>query len=73
MAKKENYGDMLGNLHEIIDTLETDELSLEESMKKYEEGVKLVNKLYKTLNGLEGKITKIKENVEVELEGKNEN
>lgn len=73
MAKKETYGDMIENLHGIIDELENEELSLEDSMKRYEDGVKLINKLYKTLNGLEGKITKIKDNVEVEFEGKNEN
>lgn len=72
MAKKEAYGDMLINLEEIVNELEIDNLSLEESMKKYEDGVKLVNKLYKTLNLLEGKITKIKDNMELEFERENE-
>ena len=39
-------------------------------MKSYEEGVKIVNKLYKTLNTLEGKISIIKEK-EVEFEDGN--
>ena len=47
--------------------MEKNELPLEELMKEYEGGIKLINKLYKTLNALEGKITVIKENMEVEL------
>ena len=46
MAKKESYNDMLNNLEEILSTLEKDELSLEEAMKEYEKGSKLINKLY---------------------------
>ena len=47
--------------------MENNELPLEDLMKEYESGVKLINKLYKTLNSLEGKLTTIKENMEVEL------
>lgn len=65
MAKKESYNDMLKNLEVILSTLENDNLSLEEAMKEYEKGSKLVNKLYKTLDTLEGKFLTIKENAEV--------
>ena len=65
MAKKESYNDMLNNLEEILSTLEKDELSLEEAMKEYEKGSKLINKLYKSLDNLEGKFITIKENIEV--------
>lgn len=65
MAKKESYNDMLNNLEVILSTLENDELSLEEAMKEYEKGSKIVNKLYKTLDALEGKFLTIKENAEV--------
>jgi len=65
MAKKESYNDMLNNLKAILYTLENDELSLEDAMKEYEKGSKIVNKLYKTLDGLEGKFLTIKENAEV--------
>ena len=34
-------------------------------MKEYEKGSKIVNKLYKTLDALEGKFLTIKENAEV--------
>lgn len=65
MAKKESYNDMLNNLEAILSTLENDELSLEDAMKEYEKGSKIVNKLYKTLDALEGKFLTIKENTEV--------
>ena len=65
MAKKESYNDMLNNLEVILSTLENDELSLEDAMKEYEKGSKIVNKLYKTLDTLEGKFLTIKENSEV--------
>ncbi|MDD6795947.1 MAG: exodeoxyribonuclease VII small subunit, partial [Clostridiaceae bacterium] len=41
---------------------------LDQSMKAYEDGVKLVNKLYKTLNTLEGKVSLVKNEKEVEFE-----
>ena len=65
MAKKESYNDMLNNLEVILSTLENDELSLEDAMKEYEKGSKIINKLYKTLDALEGKFLTIKENAEV--------
>ena len=65
MAKKETYNDMLNNLEVILSTLENDELSLEDAMKEYEKGSKILNKLYKTLDALEGKFLTIKENAEV--------
>ena len=68
MARKESYEEMLNNLQDILSKMESNELPLEDLMKEYELGVKLVNKLYKSLNALEGKLTKIKDNVEVEFE-----
>ena len=67
MAKKESYEDMLINLQSIVSKMESNELPLEELMKEYESGVKLINKLYKTLNSLEGKISVIKDEMEMEL------
>ena len=66
MAKKESYDDMVKGLQTILNNMENNELPLEDLMKEYESGVKLINKLYKTLNSLEGKLTTIKENMEVE-------
>ncbi len=67
MAKKESYEDMINNLQNVLNKMENNELPLEELMKEYENGVKLINKLYKTLNSLEGKLTVIKDNMELEL------
>ena len=72
MAKKESYEEMLDKLQGVLDLLEGEELNLDQSMKAYEEGIKLVNKLYKTLNQLEGKISVVKDEREVEFEGENE-
>lgn len=69
MARKVSYEDMLQNLKNILEKLEENELSLEEAMKEYEKGIKLVNKLYKTLNDYEGKISIVKNGEEVEFEG----
>lgn len=68
MPKKESYDDMLKNLEGILNNMEKSELPLEELIKEYESGVKLINKLYKTLNSLEGKLFTIKEDMEVELD-----
>jgi len=54
--KKETYESMLDRLDEIVNLMDSNQLSLEESMKYYEEGIKLSNKLYKILNDAEGKI-----------------
>ena len=61
MAKKESYDDMVKGLQTILNNMENNELPLEDLMKEYESWVKLINKLYKTLNSLEGKLTTIKE------------
>ena len=67
MAKKESYEEMLTKLQDILNNLETDELNLEDSMKSYEDGVKLVNKIYKILDLYEAKISIIKDEKEVEF------
>ncbi|EKQ58215.1 MULTISPECIES: exodeoxyribonuclease VII small subunit [unclassified Clostridium] len=67
MAKKESYEEMLTKLQNILNVLENNELNLEESIKSYEEGVKLINKIYKILDSYETKISIIKEDKEVEF------
>lgn len=54
--KTENYENMMNRLEEIVASMDSEKLSLEESMKNYEEGIKLCNKLYKMLNEAEGRI-----------------
>lgn len=71
MAKKESYEEMLNKLQDILNNLETDELNLEDSMKSYEDGVNLVNKIYKVLDSYEAKISIIKDDKEVEFSESN--
>ena len=71
MAKKESYEEMLTKLQDILSNLEIDELNLEDSMKSYEDGVKLVNKIYKVLDSYEAKISIIKDEKEVEFSESN--
>lgn len=57
MPKKvESYEEMMKRLESIVSKMDSSELSLSESMKNYEEGIKLCNLLYKTLNEAEEKI-----------------
>ncbi len=54
--KKESFENMLEKLEIIVESMDNGEITLEDSMKSYEEGIKLCNKLYKVLNDAEGKI-----------------
>jgi len=57
MAKKsDTYESQLEMLEKIVAKMDSGEVSLADSMKDYEEGIKLCNILYKTLNDAEGKI-----------------
>ena len=54
--KADSYESMIARLEEIVAFMDSKDVSLDDSMKKYEEGIKLCNKLYKLLNEAEGKI-----------------
>jgi exodeoxyribonuclease VII small subunit len=54
--KKESYENMMERLEEIVDMMDRNEITLEETMASYEEGIKICNSLYKVLNDTEGKI-----------------
>lgn len=62
MAKK-NYEDSVVRLQEIVSLLESGECSLDESMKLFEEGTKLVSFCNASLDKAQ---TKIKELTEIE-------
>ncbi|AGK97668.1 exodeoxyribonuclease VII small subunit [Clostridium pasteurianum] len=55
-AKSESYENMIKKLDDIVSSMENKELTLQETMKSYEQGIKLCNKLYKYLNEAEGKV-----------------
>ncbi|MBW9144179.1 exodeoxyribonuclease VII small subunit [Clostridium sp. CM028] len=54
--KKESYENMMVRLEEIVDLMNGNEVTLEQTMINYEEGIKICNSLYKILNDTEGKI-----------------
>lgn len=57
MAKKKiTYKEMMDNLDEIIESLEKGDLSVEESMDRYEEGVRITKDLLEILNKAEEKV-----------------
>ncbi|WP_367605992.1 exodeoxyribonuclease VII small subunit [Legionella sp. W05-934-2] len=59
MTKAENFEQSLRSLEEIVQKLEAGELSLEDSLKAFEEGVKLARQCQKTLSEAELKVEKI--------------
>lgn len=56
----------LGRLEEIVQKMEKGELSLEESLKLFEEGVKLSRECHQSLNEAE---TKVKQLVSIDAAG----
>lgn len=62
--KKETYESLMSELEKIVEDMDNNELSLDDSIKYYENGVKISNKLYKLLNDAEGKIKVLMDNEE---------
>ena len=71
MAKKkeETFEDSLKRLQEISDLLEDGEIGLDESIKLYEEGIKLSKICYNKLEAAELKITELKKQFENGMSG----
>ena len=59
--KKEKFEDLLKRLQEISELLESEEVGLEDSIKLYEEGVKLSKLCHQKLEEAELKITNLKQ------------
>ncbi|KAA8674878.1 exodeoxyribonuclease VII small subunit [Clostridium sp. WLY-B-L2] len=68
--KKESYESIMLELENIVNSMDTGGLSLEQSLKNYEDGIKLCNKLYKMLNEAEGKIKILTEEGEKDFKEK---
>ena len=63
--KKENsFEDSLQRLQQISEILESGDVGLEESIKLYEEGIKLANFCFSTLKDAELKVTELKKQLE---------
>jgi len=60
------FEDALDKLEEIVDKLETGDISLDDSLKVFEEGNELVKLCLKKLNDAEQKIKSISKDLDVE-------
>jgi len=65
--KEMNFEKAMNQLEEIVKKLESNELSLEDSLKVYEEGNRLKNFCMKSLDLAEKKIMELKENEKKEI------
>lgn len=59
-----NFEEYNARLQEIIKKLESNEVSIEEGTKLYEEGVEIAKKCYEVLKTNKGKVTILKEQLE---------
>lgn len=59
MEKGKTFKDKMNRLNEIVDKVENSILSLEESLKLYEEGMNLIKDLTYTLDDAEKKVEKL--------------
>ena len=59
MAKEKKFEDKIKELEEIINVLESGEVSLDDSIKKYTEAMKLVKECESELKNIEDKVNKI--------------
>ena len=62
--KKENLEEMFDRLDQVIDTLEGEDVSLEEAFGLYDQGMKLIRRCNQTINEVEKKILVLDENGE---------
>ena len=68
-AKKQSYEENITQIDEILEKLEGEELSLDDSISEYEKAIKLIKESEKLLEAGEGKVMKVLEkNGKVEME-----
>ena len=68
-VKKQSYEENIGQIDEILEKLESEELSLDDSISEYEKAIKLIKDSEKLLEAGEGKVMKVLEkNGKVEME-----
>ncbi len=62
MVKKseQTYVELKIELDDVLETLQQDDISVDDALKNYERGMELVKQLESTLKDAENKITKIK-------------
>lgn len=68
-VKKQSYEENIAQIDEILEKLESEELSLDDSISEYEKAIKLIKDSEKLLELGEGKVMKVLEkNGKVEME-----
>ena len=68
-VKKQSYEENIAQIDEILEKLESGELSLDDSISEYEKAIKLIKDSEKLLEAGEGKVMKVLEkNGKVEME-----
>ena len=68
-VKKQSYEENIAQIDEILEKLESEELSLDESISEYEKAIKLIKDSEKLLEAGEGKVMKVLEkNGKLEME-----
>ena len=68
-VKKQSYEENIAQIDEILEKLESEELSLADSISEYEKAIKLIKDSEKLLEAGEGKVMKVLEkNGKVEME-----
>jgi len=58
--KKFNFSKSYGELQKIVDWFEKDDVDLEDGIKKFEEGIRIVKEMKDYLSRMENKIKEIK-------------
>ena len=67
-VKKQSYEENIAQIDEILEKLESEELSLDDSISEYEKAIKLIKDSEKLIEAGEGKVMKL-----LEKNGKVEN
>ena len=67
MEEKMSYEQALARLEQIIRAMENDKIPLEDSLKLYEEGVRIVRRLSAELDDAERKIKILQQNAQGEI------
>ncbi|MBR1442140.1 MAG: exodeoxyribonuclease VII small subunit [Firmicutes bacterium] len=70
MAKKKSFEQSLERLEEIVENMEKNEMSLDESVKLYKEGIELYTRCAENLGKLEQEVIMLKKTAEGDFEEK---
>ena len=63
-TKQPTYAELKSELESVLDSLQQEEISVDDALKAYERGMELVKQLEATLKDAENKITKLKQKFE---------